>query len=213
MGKVMPNIVSEPVLEDPAQYMFNLYAESVSFICPLNTDIVLGNVVKAREMPFEEDKVVPLETAVFLADNAGFLSAIVAMNYKNIRIKMLTALDNEIGVDDMTAEERKAFRDKTGEPFADSKAFMTMGLTNFASSILSDLCFSCSASFETLSNNEAVKDDVMSYLQSSDESEMSHAILILSNFVYLLRVFSHNANFVREIMSLIDEFKSFYGIS
>lgn len=195
------------------QTMLGLYADSVSLVSELDPAVVQGNIDLIGNMPFRDDLVVPIEAATFIADNAGFLVCMLGMNYENIRHLFLSILDEEIGVDSMSVSERADFRRKTGEGFAkDSDVFIILGATNFSSSILSEFCFACEKSFSVIGSCDAATQDVDSYLATCTDEDKEFATMIFSNFVYLLRIFSHNTEFIVQLMKHIDSFKKFYGI-
>ena len=198
----------------PEQIMIQLYIDSVNVVCALDVDVMKGNINLVENMPFHEDRVVPIEAATFIADNAGLLVSMIGMDYKNIRRLILTALDDEVGVDSMSAQERSVFRKKNGEDFfRNSELTIVLGATNFSSSILSELCFACERSFAAMSSCNDLIEDTEAYLASSTDEDKSYATMIFSNFVYLLRVFSHNSVFLGQMIGYINAFKKDYNIN
>ena len=187
------------------QIMLKLYVDSVQIICRLDEDILEGNIALVGTMD-DDDRIVPLEAMMFIAQNAGQLTAMLGLKYKNIFDIFADALEDEIHTDDMSDEEKTAYRRKTqNKDFAESKFTMCMGVNVFGSNILREITEAASASYNLCNKPHLMKELEESVKNMSDDDRAILSV-ILSNCVYLLRAFSKNASFIQDIAALIQDF-------
>jgi hypothetical protein len=192
------------------QVLFDTYAHTVRMICGLDKSIVLGNLNVAKNMPYEDDRIVPLESVMFIADNIGPMIAMTGLNYGDTRDVLSEAINAEIMIDDVSPEDRDAFRAvMEDDMLKNSKNFIKIGVSVFSSSVLSQILDHCKTS---LTDCSKIGDEFEKHVKAMSKDERAILTIILSNFIYLLRAFSKNGAFLARMAELIMQFKSEYGI-
>ncbi len=187
------------------QVMLKVYADSVKIICDLDEDVLSGNIALVGTMD-DDDRIIPLEAMIFIAQNAGQLITMLGIKYKNILDIFADALEDEICADDMSDEEKTEYRRKTrNEEFEKSKFTMCLGVNVFGSNILREITDAALESYKMCNKPHLMKKLEMSINSMSDDDKAILSI-ILSNCVYLLRAFSKNIDFLRDVAELIQDF-------
>lgn len=190
---------------------FSLYVKLCEVLCMLDSDILLQNQGMINEKMFEDDRYVPVESVLFISQHIAEIMAMLTLDYKNIRNVCSDALNAEIMTDDMTAEQKLEFRSKTmDEHLLNPRDTFKMGFSVPSADMYAHFTELAKADMDKVRSNQKLM-SAMENMKITNSERMICSV-ILSNHIYMLRVFSKNAMFLNQISDMIDKFRSEYGI-
>lgn len=190
-----------------------LYVKIAGLVCELDVNIMEYNQSLIKTMKDEDDRYVPIESLLFLANNIGYIVCMLSLDYRNIKDWIADALNAEILTDDMSSSAKKAFRDQTMDStLRNSKNLVKMGLTMPDSDTLAKLCEMAQKNVTYMSQATRVMSEIDKVNARKSKDDFMTYSIILSNHIYLLRVFSKNGMLLDRISDMIDSFKMDYGL-
>lgn len=190
---------------------FAMYSRLCEVVCTLDRDVLLQNQGMINGKMFEDDRYVPVESVIFISQHIAEIMAMLTLDYKNIRNVCSDALNAEIMTDDMTAEQKLEFRAKTmDEHLLNPRDTFKMGFSVPSADMYASFTELAKADMDRVRSNQKL----MNAMENTSISNTQRTIcsIILSNHIYMLRVFSKNAMFLNQISDMIDKFRSEYGI-
>lgn len=170
----------------------------------LNGDMLTNNILVVLEGLPADDRIVSLESMMFIANNFGKMSAAMILNYKNIRNVFAKAIARELDLAKLSEAERVDTHRQAGNGFADDTHTMELGVTRFATDMELIIADRMSESINAIGDTKlsAEVDKALSSYSQQDADDMG---AILSNPIYLLVAFNNNERFVQEITQICED--------
>ena len=170
----------------------------------LNGEILTNNMLVVLEGLPADDRIVSLESMMFIANNFGKMTAAMILNHKNIRDVFVKAISRELDLAKLSEAERVDAHKQTGNGFADDVHTMELGVTRFTTDMELIIADKMSESIDAIGNTRlsAEVDKILSSYSQQDADDMG---AILSNPIYLLVAFNNNEEFVQEITQICED--------
>lgn len=192
---------------------FALYTKLCSVVCTLDKDVLLHNQALIEKPMFEDDRYVPLESLIFIAKHAAEMMAMLTLDYKGFRDLCGDALEAEIMTDSMTAEQKLEYRSKTmDEHLIEPRDTFKMGLSVPDANTYATLIEYAKTDIDAVTSNKKLMDTMDAKSRVTTDDQRMICSIILSNHIYMLRVFSKNAIFLNQVSDMINSFRAEYGI-
>lgn len=202
----MANQTNESTQVMSPAIMAMAYTQSVSVFCDLDIDILNANAAVVNSDKIDFDRSVSLETAMFLAENFAALIGALVLDYHNCRSIVADAIDKELEIDELPADAKKAVRSELNKGAMMPRTHcMELGTTIFTNDTLAVLYQHVAMGFNENSDKLFAKKVNERKITDSDKEILS---MILSNYVYLLRAFNHNAKFLAAMITIAEEIKN-----
>lgn len=191
--------------------ILDLYLSIANSVAPLDHDLVKANLTIAiKDLP-EDERKVSLESAMFIANNAGPLFGMIIRNFKNCRNLILDAINTEVEMDDLPVDKRAARRSEIrhAESTVPVEHFMEIGVSVFSPNMLYELLQYAINSFGSRvdSRMSSDTDSCLAVLTDDDKTTVS---LIFSNFMFIIRALNNNPAFFNAMMAVTQIFISSY---
>lgn len=176
----------------------------------LNGEILTNNMLVVLEGLPADDRIVSLESMMFIANNFGKMTAAMILNHKNIRDVFVKAISRELDLAKLSEAERVDAHRQTGNGFADDVHTMELGVTRFTTDMELIIADKMSESIDAIGNTRlsAEVDKILSSYSQQDADDMG---AILSNPIYLLVAFNNNEEFVQEITQICEDMMITYN--
>jgi hypothetical protein len=192
---------------------FLMYTNLCGVLCQLDRDVLLHNHKLIEGNMFEDDRYVPLESIIFISQHIAEMVAMLTVDFDGFRALCSDALNAEIMTDDMTAEQKLEYRSKTmDEHLVEPRDTFKMGLSTPDANTYLKLTDLARADMSKVVNNKKLMDAMEAASKAMINDDRMICSVILSNDIYMLRVFSKNALFLNQVSSMIDAFRAEYGI-
>ncbi len=163
-----------------------------------NTDLAVGNGMSA------DDRTISFECAHYIMTNLAYIFMGVVLD-ESFRNTFVECLNVEIEFDKKSEEQKKKIRDKMKDkkPY-DSMGSIVIGVSSF--SPLVDKLFSAGLAegFDTLEKHEDEFDSAVEALTDEEKTKLG---FLFSNWMYLIRAFTHNDLFMSYIVTVIEKVK------
>lgn len=192
---------------------FLMYTNLCGVLCQLDRDVLLHNHKSIEGNMFEDDRYVPLESVIFIAQHIAEMMAMLTVDFDGFRALCSDALNAEIMTDEMTSEQKLEYRSKTmDEHLIEPRDTFKMGLSTPDANTYLKLTDLARADMNKVVGNKKLMTamEIASSAMTNDDRMICS--VILSNDIYMLRVFSKNALFLNQVSSMIDAFRAEYGI-
>lgn len=151
-----------------------------------------------------DDRTVSFECADYLMSNLGyiFMGLVLDTNFKNAFMESLTV---ELNIDKQADDVKKKTRESMKDPHAyESTGSIILGVTTFTPDIETMLMNKMQKSFDALDGYADEFDSEVAKL--TDQQKMEYGF-IFSNFMYLIRAFTHNDLFMSYVITVIEKVK------
>ena len=156
-----------------------------------------------------DDRKVPFECAQYVLSNLAFICMGIVCNadFKNSFIQAITAEQN---IDALPEEDKKKIRESMTDPNSyQSEGSIVLGMTTFTPQIEAQLHNQMMAGFDKLEPFAKEFNDAVENLNADQKIENG---FIFSNWMYLIRAFTHNDMFMSYVIVVIDEVKTRLGV-
>lgn len=151
-----------------------------------------------------DDRTISFECADYLMSNLGyiFMGLVLDTNFKNAFMESLTV---ELNIDKQADDVKKKTRESMKDPHAyESTGSIILGVTTFTPDIETILMNKMQKSFDALDGYADEFDSEVAKL--TDQQKMEYGF-IFSNFMYLIRAFTHNDLFMSYVITVIEKVK------
>lgn len=174
----------------------------------LSEEVLAQNIKMATSGFSVEDRTLPYEIAEYLMSNMGyiFMGLVLDNNFKNA---FKESLKVELQIDSQPENVRLATRAKMKE----NKNYSTIGsivvgTSDFVPEVKAILAEKMQQSFTALNSFAEEFDAEIGHLTREQKLEYG---FIFSNFIYLMRAFTHNDIFMSYVISVIEKVKAMTG--
>ena len=153
----------------------------------------------------EDDRTISFECAEYLMSNFAYIlmGLIVDQNFKET---FLESLRMEIELDSLSPETVKTVRaDMTDPKEYDSVGSIVIGVSGFSTEIGSRFMDKMARGYDELDRWADEFDSAVEKLSTDEKLEYG---FIFSNFMYLIRAFTHNDLFMSYVITVIEKVKS-----
>lgn len=196
---------SVQVLPNSIEGIVAMMRNMVSSFAYLNDDVINKNLKLANGQGMSpDDRTISFECVNYLFSNMAFILTGLVLD-ERFKQAFLDAVALEMQIDLKLPDERAKIRkDMTDPKSYPSAGSVVVGFTMFTPGIHAMLVSSMSNGFETLGPFAGEFDAEAAKL--SDEQRTEYGF-IFSNFMYLIRAFSHNDMFMSYVITVIERVK------
>lgn len=177
----------------------------VSSFAILSDEVIQKNLDLASGKGMSnDDRTVSFECADYLMSNLAFIfmGLVLDKDFKDAFVQsVIVEMNLDKSSDDDKAKVRKSMKD-THE--YESMGSIVIGVTTFVSSISTDLMNKMQDSFDKL---DSFADEFESEVAKLTEDQKVEYGFIFSNFMYLIRAFTHNDMFLSYVITVIEKVK------
>lgn len=156
-----------------------------------------------------DDRKIPFECAQYILSNFAFIcmGIVFDADFKESFIHAVTAEQN---IDALPEDEKKKIRESMTDPTPyQSEGSIILGMTNFTPPIEDQLHKQMMAGFDKLQPYSKEFDEAVAALTDNQKIENG---FIFSNWMYLIRAFTHNDMFMSYVITVIDKVKERLGV-
>lgn len=173
----------------------------------LNDKVIQKNVNLAAGLGMtNDDRTISFECAAYLMNNFGYIimGLVIDQSFKD---SFADAVLIEMNMDSKSAADQKKARDamKGKVPFS-SEGAMVFGVTQFIPKVTKQLMSGMQSSFDALEAYGPEFDKTVESLSHDYKLELG---FIFSNFMYLVRAFTHNDLFMSYVVTVVEKIKNF----
>lgn len=200
------NTLSAPKQSSTAVSSFvGVMRSMVSSFAILSDEVIQKNLDLASGKGMSnDDRTVSFECADYLMSNLAFIfmGLVLDKDFKDAFVQsVIVEMNLDKSSDDDKAKVRKSMKD-THE--YESMGSIVIGVTTFVSSISTDLMNKMQDSFDKL---DSFADEFESEVAKLTEDQKVEYGFIFSNFMYLIRAFTHNDMFLSYVITVIEKVK------
>jgi hypothetical protein len=200
------NSVSQEAYSDSMTNFVKVMKSMVGGFALLDENVMNQNLKMARgEGMTVDDRTISFECADYLFSNLAyiFMGLVLDGNFKQA---FLDALGVEMQIDkqpaDVKAKARNAMKDP--KPYK-SNGSIVLGITTFMPAIENELMVKMNNGFKALDKYADEFDNEVAKFTKEQKAEYG---FIFSNFMYLIRAFTHNDMFMSYVITVIEKVKS-----
>ncbi|MBO5434696.1 hypothetical protein J6A31_02595 [bacterium] len=184
----------------------NVLRNMVGSFAILNEDTINKNLrLAAGKGMSNEDRTVSFECAEYLISNLAyiFMGLVLDKNFKTAFLdSLMIELQFDSKPDDVKKKTREEMKDKTQYK---SSGSIVIGVTSFMPAVETELMNKMQAGFTALDAYADEFDAETAKLTNEQKVEFG---FIFSNFMYLIRAFTHNDMFMSYVITVIEKVKS-----
>lgn len=198
--------LSESAGADAVPEFVSVMREMVGGFANLSDEVIAKNIKLASNGGMSnEDRTISFECADFLLSNFGVIvMGLVCDN--QFKTTFMEALLTELQIDDQTPEVRDKVRKEMHADLPyESQGSIIIGLTTFVPAVQQDFMNKIQASFDALDEYADEFDKTAAQMSDEDKTEYG---FIFSNFMYLIRAFTHNNAFMSYVITVVEKVKS-----
>ena len=155
-----------------------------------------------------DDRTVSYECADYIVSNMAYIIMGLVMD-KNFKQAFLDSLVLELKIDSLAPEVKAKTRHdmKDGKPYK-SQGSVTLGLTAFTHQVGAKMLARMEKGFDSLDKFADEFDEEARKLTNDDRAELG---FIFSNFMFMMRAFTHNDVFLSYVITVIEKVKQLAG--
>lgn len=201
-------MVAKVTTENPLVSFVAKMSDIVGSFAILSNDVLTQNIALATDGFSVEDRTLPYEIAEYLMSNMAyiFMGLVLDNNFKNA---FKESLKVELQIDSQPENIRLVTRAKMKEDKKYSTiGSIVVGTSDFVPEVKAVLAKKMQQSFTSLDGFAEEFDAEISHLTREQKLEYG---FIFSNFMYLLRAFTHNDIFMSYVISVIEKVKAMTG--
>lgn len=171
----------------------------------LSDDVIAKNVKLAAGEMSMDDRTISFECADYLVSNLAyiFMGLVLDKDFKDAFVQAVTV---EIDLDkqpaDVVAKTRKTMKDPKEYK---SVGNIIIGVSEFSAEIAKGFTAKMDSGFKSL---DAYADEFDAEVNRLDETQKLQYGFIFSNFMYLIRAFTHNDVFMSYVVTVIENVKA-----
>lgn len=173
-----------------------LYDKAVRLVCEPDKHLVLANWQMVPAMPAEERNV-SFAGMQFLSKYLSCMMLMFAFRYREFWAACGDALEAEMMLDSLSAEERSMLRETMTDHRFQNDTLMCIGQTCFSDEQIAYLIRIASYGFQKLSPD--VQDAARRMTLQMSDDDRNIVTVLLSYPVYWLRIFSRNMLFLDQV--------------
>lgn len=198
--------VSKPVYEDSIQNFVNILKEMTGGFAILSDEVVAQNLKLAGGIGMTaDDRTISFECADYVMTNLAFIFMGLVLD-TNFKQAFMESLMVEMQIDkqlpEVKAKTRESMKDK--KPYK-SNGSIVLGVTTFTPAVEQELMNKMQSGFTALEPYADEFDSEVSKLSPDQKAEYG---FIFSNFMYLIRAFTHNDMFMSYVITVIEKVKA-----
>lgn len=212
MGQISPVTTKSTNIPDTAENPISAFVvqlrDMVGAFAILSDDVIAQNAQMALGGFSADDRTVSFECADYLMSNMGFIfmGLVLDTNFKNA---FKESLKVELQIDSQSPDIKAATRAKMQNPKQYKfNGSMVIGMTEFLPEVKDLLLRKMHASFSAL---DEFADEFETEIQHLTREQKIEYGFIFSNFMYLIRAFTHNDLFMSYVISVIEKVKAMTG--
>lgn len=183
----------------------DLVKKMVGGFAYLNDDVIAQNLrYAAGEGMSTDDRTISFECADYIISNLAYIFMGVVLD-KNFKQAFLDAVVIELELDSKSDEEKAKIRAsmKDNKEYV-SNGSVVLGVTSFTPPIEAELFNRMNIGFEKLSKYSGEFDAEVATFTPEMKTEYG---FIFSNFMYLIRAFTHNDMFMSYVITVLERVK------
>lgn len=190
---------------NPVSNFVEVMRKMVGSFAILSDDVINQNLELAVGHGMTiDDRTISFECADYLISNLAFIFMGLVLD-NNFKSAFMDSLMVELQIDNQPEDVKK----KTRESMKNKKAYnsngsIVLGLTTFMPNIGAELMNKMNKSFELLDSFADEFDAEVAKLTTKQKVEYG---FIFSNFMYLIRAFTHNDMFMSYVITVIEKVK------
>lgn len=182
--------------------------DMVSSFAILNDDVISHNLQLAHGGFSAEDRTISFEVANYIMSNMGFVFMGLVLD-DNFKKAFIDSVNVELNFDKQSDTVKAVTREKMGKNKTyKTKGSMVIGTSDFVPEVRASLAKKMHASFEAL---DAFADEFDTEIQHLTREKKLEYGFIFSNFMYLIRAFTHNDVFMSYVIAVIEKVKGLTG--
>lgn len=190
---------------DAAGAFVDMLREMVGGFAILSENVLQKNMkLMSGEGLSYEDRTVSFECADYVISNLAyiFMGLVLDSNFKE---SFMDALNVELQIDSMPANQREQVRKQMKDlKQYQSKGSIVLGVTTFVPPIADNLTRKMQEGFSKLDAYADEFDAEVAKMPNENKVELG---FIFSNFMYLIRAFTHNDMFMSYVITVIEKVK------
>lgn len=196
--------VANPVSRKDEDEMVHMLRELVGGFAVLSEEVLRKNTQLAAGGMSYGDRTVSFECVDYVISNLAYIFMGLVMD-DNFKAAFIDALNMEIELDDKDEKTRENVRKETSDPKSyQSNGSLVLGVTTFLPAVMEDLHKKMQAGFDALDQYADEFDEAVRAMPSERRIELG---FIFSNYMYLIRAFSHNDVFMSYVITVIEKVK------
>lgn len=198
--------VAQPAYTDSINNFVKIMREMVGGFAILSEDVIAQNLKLAGGVGMTaDDRTISFECADYLMSNLSFILMGLVLD-ANFKQSFMESLMVEMQIDKQTPEVKA----KTRESMKDKKEYksngsIVLGVTTFTPAVEKELMAKMQKGFDLLEPYADEFDAEVAKLQPNQKAEYG---FIFSNFMYLIRAFTHNDMFMSYVITVIEKVKA-----
>lgn len=195
--------------------LINTYLGWTAFVAKLDPDVLEANSMIVFEKTPDEEKILSMDVLSYLASNFGLLILALSDDFIHIRDVMADFIEQEIELDELNSDERKAKRKamqlKSKEPIPKESGTINLAKHELSYDITMKLITAVNQSYLKYidTNVDTEYQRVIGQFQDDDFVIMGY---ILSNYFYILRALNHNPKCLVTIVDVLNRYKEYLNI-
>ena len=198
--------VVQPAYTDSINNFVKIMREMVGGFAILSDDVIAQNLKLAGGIGMTaDDRTISFECADYLMSNLAFIFMGLVLD-SNFKQSFMESLMVEMQIDKQTPEVKA----KTRESMKDKKTYksngsIVLGVTTFTPAVEQELMNKMQKGFASLEPYADEFDAEVAKLRPDQKAEYG---FIFSNFMYLIRAFTHNDMFMSYVITVIEKVKA-----
>lgn len=179
--------------------MVGSFANLNSQVIEQNFKVAMGNGMSV------DDRSVPFECADYVISNLGYIIMGIVLD-KDFKQAFIDAVLIEVNIDSKDDDAKKTMRENMKvKRETKSLGSVVIGITSFTHEMEVNLFERMTQSFNDLDSFSGEFDAEVKKMTEEDKSEYG---FIFSNWMYLIRAFTHNEKFLSYVIAVIEKVKT-----
>ena len=199
------SIAMDDVARDAMADFVSVMKEMVGGFALLSDEVINNNLKMAAGNGMSiDDRTISFECAQYVMSNFAYICMGLVFDV-NFRDSFVQSLSLELNIDSLPTSEKEQLRAsmKDNQPYK-SDGSIVLGLTTFTPMVEKDLMDKMMAGFAKLDPYADEFDNQVANLTQQDKVNLG---FIFSNFMFLIRAFTHNDMFMGYVVTVIERVK------
>lgn len=205
IAPVAKSVVPQPEHTNSISNFISIMRGMVGNFAILDEPVLSHNLELAGGGMSVDDRTISFECADYLMSNLAYIFMGLVLD-NNFKQAFLDSLSVEFQIDKQSDEDKAKTRAsmKDNKPYK-SNGSIVFGVSTFTTTVEQSLMSKMQAGFTALNSYSAEFDSEVAKLSDKQKSEFGY---IFSNFMYLIRAFSHNDMFMSYVVTVIEKVKA-----